>query len=84
MAEFVAALVSTISSEKELVILQQLNTSLSRCQKGEEGSFAPFLDEEDDFPGKVHMYLYTYNFPEGINFFILNLARYESYSAKIY
>ena len=51
MAKFVSALVSTISSEKELIILQQLNTSLARHQQSDEGSFLPFLDGDEDFPG---------------------------------
>ena len=50
MAEFVSALVSTVSSDKELVILQQLNTALSRWRCGDDELLPPFLDE-DDFPG---------------------------------
>ena len=55
MADFIAALVSTVSSEKELVILQQLNTSLARCQHGDEGIMPPFLDGDEDFPGTFYL-----------------------------
>ena len=51
MAELVSALVSTISSDKELIILQQLNTSLARRQQNDDENFVPFLDGDEDFPG---------------------------------
>ena len=62
MAEFVSALVSTVSSDKELVILQQLNTALSRWRCGDDELLPPFLDE-DDFPGILLGHLFVQSIP---------------------